>query len=88
MKTANKKTNAHSLQGNVVSTSGNKTITVLIERKIKHPLYKKYIRRSTKIRAHDENNECNLGDAVVVEACRPLSKHKSWRLVSVVSKAS
>jgi len=78
---------AHSLQGNVVSAAMDKTITVLIERKIKHPLYKKYIRRSTKVHAHDENNECRQGDIVVIETCRPLSKLKSWRLVEVITRA-
>jgi len=78
---------ARSIQGDVVSASMDKTITVLIERKIKHPIYKKYIRRSTKLHAHDENNECKVGDTVQIEACRPLSKSKSWRLVQVVTKA-
>lgn len=77
---------AHSLQGNVVKAGADKTITVLIERKIKHPLYKKYIRRSTKVHAHDETNECRVGDTVVVQSCRPLSKLKSWRLLEVVNK--
>lgn len=76
---------AHSLQGNVVKSGADKTITVLIERKVKHPLYKKYIRRSTKVQAHDEKNECRIGDVVVIESCRPLSKLKSWRLIEVVN---
>jgi small subunit ribosomal protein S17 len=62
----------------------DKTVTVLIERKVKHPLYGKFIRRSTKVHAHDENNVCNEGDTVIVEQCRPISKSKSWRLVKVV----
>ena len=78
----------HSLQGSVLKAGRDKTITVLIERKIKHPLYKKYIRRSTKVHAHDEKNECQPGDTVVIESCRPLSKLKSWRLVEVVGKAA
>ncbi len=78
---------ARSVQGSVVSAAMDKTITVLIERKIKHPLYKKYIRRSTKLHAHDENNECHAGDTVVIESCRPLSKSKNWRLVEVVDRA-
>lgn len=77
-----------SLQGRVVRLSGDKTITVLIERKIKHPLYKKYVRRSTKVHAHDEDNRCQPGDTVIVQACRPLSKLKCWRLVEVVGKAA
>jgi small subunit ribosomal protein S17 len=76
-----------SIQGDVTSASMDKTITVLVERKIKHPLYKKYIRRSTKLHAHDENNECQAGDTVLIEACRPLSKSKSWRLVSILERA-
>ncbi len=78
---------ARSLQGNVVSAAMDKTITVMVERQVKHPLYKKYIRRSTKFHAHDEENVCSAGDVVRIEECRPLSKHKSWRLVEVVSKA-
>jgi small subunit ribosomal protein S17 len=65
----------------------DKTISVLIERTVKHPLYGKFMRRSTKLMAHDEANECNEGDIVVIEATRPLSKNKSWRLQKVVSKA-
>lgn len=75
------------VQGSVVSSKMDKSITVLIERQVKHPLYKKFIRRSTKLHAHDEQNQCNEGDLVIIEECRPLSKTKSWRLVQVVSKA-
>jgi len=76
------------LQGIVVSDKMNKTITVKVERRVKHPLYGKFIRRSSKVHAHDEAGECGVGDLVVVEQCRPLSKNKSWRLVKVVEKAS
>ncbi|MCZ6575293.1 MAG: 30S ribosomal protein S17 [Gammaproteobacteria bacterium] len=79
---------ARSTTGRVVSAKMNKTITVEIERKVQHPLYQKYIRRRTKLHAHDENNECDEGDLVVIEECRPLSKSKSWRLVKVVEKAT
>ncbi|MCY3768567.1 MAG: 30S ribosomal protein S17 [Gammaproteobacteria bacterium] len=75
------------IQGNVISAACDKTITVLVERKVKHPLYKKYIRRSTKLHVHDENNECKTGDRVRVEACRPISKSKCWRLVEIVARA-
>ena len=75
------------LTGRVVSDKMDKSITVLVERKVKHPLYKKYVRRSTKFHAHDENNECNTGDVVTIEQCRPLSKTKCWRLVKVVEQA-
>ena len=73
--------------GTVISSKMDKTISVRIQRTVKHPLYGKYIRRSTKVMAHDEINECNEGDVVVIESSRPLSKNKSWRLQKVVSKA-
>ena len=79
---------ARSTTGRVVSAKMDKTITVEIERKVQHPLYQKYIRRRTKLHAHDENNECGEGDLVVIEECRPLSKSKSWRLVKIVEKAT
>ena len=72
--------------GKVISSSRDKTVTVLIEKKVKHPLYKKIIRRSSKLHAHDEANECKEGDIVKIEECRPLSKTKSWKLVSVEKK--
>ncbi|HEB99064.1 MAG TPA: 30S ribosomal protein S17 [Thiotrichales bacterium] len=75
------------LSGRVVSDKMDKSITVLIERRVKHPLYGKYIRRSTKLHVHDENNECREGDVVTIEQCRPISKTKSWRLVSIVERA-
>ena len=75
------------LTGAVSSELMDKTITVVIERKIKHPVYGKYIKRSTKLHVHDENNECGKGDIVVIEQCRPMSKTKSWRLVKIVEKA-
>jgi len=80
------KTNSR-LTGRVVSDAMDKTITVLVERRVKHPLYGKFIRRSTKIHAHDEGNTCGRGDLVTVEQCRPLSKTKTWRLIEVVEKA-
>jgi len=75
------------LTGRVVSDAMDKTITVLVERRVKHPLYGKYIRRSTKIHAHDEKNTCSNGDLVAVEQCRPLSKTKTWRLIGVLEKS-
>ncbi len=78
---------SNAMSGRVVSNKMNKSITVLIERNVKHPLYQKYIKRSTKLHAHDENNECNEGDLVVIQQCRPLSKTKSWRLVKVIERA-
>ncbi len=74
---------ARTLSGRVVSNKMDKTIVVMIERKVKHPLYGKIIKRSTKVHAHDENNECNIGDTVTVVESRPLSKTKSFNLVSI-----
>lgn len=76
------------LTGRVVSNKMNKTIAVEIERLIKHPRYGKYIKRTTKLLAHDEANEAREGDTVSIAECRPLSRHKSWRLVSVVSRGT
>ena len=73
--------------GKVVSNKMDKSITVLIERKVKHPLYGKYITRSTKMHAHDESNICQEGDVVSIQECRPLSKLKNWVLVEVLEKA-
>ena len=73
--------------GMVVSSSRDKTITVLIERIVKHPRYKKILKRSTKLHAHDENNECQQGDLVRIEECRPISKTKSWKLFSVEKRS-
>ena len=86
-KTAAPPARARSVQGNVQSAKMDKTITVLVERKFQHPLYKKYIRRSTRLHAHDAENECREGDLVVIEECRPVSKLKSWRLVRVLARA-
>ena len=79
------KTNS-TLQGCVVSDKMDKSITVKVERRVKHPLYGKFMRRSTKVHAHDENNECRIGDVVVVEQCRPLSKSKKWRFIKLVER--
>ena len=76
-----------SVTGTVVSNRMDKTITVLVERKVQHPVYGKIIRRSSKLHAHDEKNECNSGDKVTVVECRPLSKTKSWRLHSIDVRA-
>jgi len=74
------------LSGRVISSAMDKTITVLVERRVKHPLYGKFMTRSTKIHAHDETNACGDGDLVRVEQCRPLSKTKSWRVIEIVEK--
>jgi len=69
--------------GVVTSTGMEKTITVRVERKVPHPLYKKYIRRTSKLHVHDEDSKCQVGDVVVIKQCRPLSKTKSWTLVKI-----
>jgi len=78
---------ARSVRGKVVSNRADKTISVVIERRVRHPLYKKYVRRTTRVLAHDEDNTCQEGDWVLVEECRPVSKRKSWRLVKVIERA-
>ena len=75
------------LMGTVVSAGRDKTIAVKIERKVRHPIYKKYIKRSTKVHAHDENNECGLGDTVRVVEAKPISKTRHWTLLEVVEKS-
>ena len=75
-------TNPRILTGVVTSDKANRTITVKIERKVKHPLYGKVIKRATKVHAHDENNDASIGDVVSVKECRPISKNKTWILVS------
>jgi len=75
------------LQGKVISAKMDKSIIVAIERKVKHPLYGKFMKRTTKLHAHDETNQCAEGDVVSIKECRPLSKTKSWTLVEIVTKA-
>ena len=74
--------------GRVVSNKMDKTITVLVERRVKHPVYGKYITRSSKIHAHDESNQCGIGDTVTVAESRPISKSKTWKLLEVVESAT
>jgi small subunit ribosomal protein S17 len=78
---------ARVVTGKVISDKMDKSATVMIERKVKHPVYGKYIRRSTKLHIHDAENLCQEGDTVVIEQCRPISKTKSWRLVEVVGRS-
>jgi small subunit ribosomal protein S17 len=73
--------------GRVVSNKMDKSVTVLLERQIKHWLYGKYIKRSTKVLAHDEENDCGEGDKVMIAECRPLSKSKSWRVIEILERA-
>lgn len=75
-------------RGYVVSAKMNKSVAVLVERKERHPLYGKFVKRSRKYHVHDENNECRQGDFVVIEECRPISKTKAWRLVRVHTSAA
>ena len=80
-------TNARTVTGKVVSNKMDKSIVVLVERRMKHPIYGKYVKRSTKLRAHDENNECNNGDIVSIRETRPISKTKSWMLERIEERA-
>jgi small subunit ribosomal protein S17 len=79
---------ARTATGKVVSDKMDKTITVLIERRVKHPIYGKYITRSTKLHAHDENNECKIGDVVTISETRPYSKTKTWKLEKIEESSS
>lgn len=78
---------ANTLEGRVVSDKMQKTITVAVERQVKHPLYGKYLRKTTKLHVHDENNEARIGDVVLIRETRPLAKTKAWALVEIVRKA-
>ena len=82
-----KQSNPRTVSGVVVSDSMDKTITVRVERRVKHPVYGKFMRRSTKLHAHDEDKSCNVGDQVTVVECRPLSKTKTWMLKSIDERA-
>jgi len=79
--------NARKLTGRVVSDKMNKTVTVLVERKVKHPLYGKFVRRSKKYHAHDENNDFHPGVLVLIEETRPMSRTKTWKVVKLIEKA-
>ncbi len=74
------------ITGRVISDKMDKTITVLVERKVKHPIYGKFMKRSTKLHAHDEENTCQEGDIVSVTSCRPLSKSKAWKMVEIIER--
>ncbi|MDD5275212.1 MAG: 30S ribosomal protein S17 [Methylovulum sp.] len=80
-------TKLRTITGRVVSNKMDKTITVLVERVVKHPVYGKYIKRSTKMMAHDEQNICQEGDVVAITSCRPMSKHKTFKVVQVLENA-
>ena len=76
------------MEGKVVSNKADKTVTVLVERRVMHPLYKKFFKRSKKYLAHDEGNACGLGDTVVIEECRPISARKTWMVIETKEKAA
>ncbi len=78
---------ARTIVGRVVSDKMDKSAVVMVERKVRHPLYGKYIRRSTKLHIHDENNECQMGDTVSIRECRPISRTKFWRLVEIIERS-
>ena len=80
--------NIRTIKGKVVSNKIDKTITVLVERRVKHPVYGKYLTRSTKLHAHDEENRCQIGDLVTIRETRPVSKSKTWALVEIVGQAT
>ena len=77
----------YALTGRVISDKRDKTVTVVIERQVRHPVYGKYMRRSSKLHVHDEHNQCKSGDKVSIKQCRPLSKTKAWTLVQVLDKS-
>ena len=79
--------NTRTVTGKVVSNKMDKSITVLVERRVAHAIYGKYVRRSTKLHAHDADNSCNMGDVVTIQECRPISKTKTWTLVSIDERA-
>ena len=79
--------NKRQLTGRVVSDKMQKTVTVLVERRVKHPLYGKFMTRSSRFHAHDEARECKEGDLVLIEECRPIAKTKTWRVIQLVEKA-
>jgi small subunit ribosomal protein S17 len=81
------KTVQRTVTGRVVSDKMNKSVSVAIERLIRHPEYGKYVRRTSKVLAHDENNECKTGDRVEIRECRPISRHKAWRVVNILERA-
>jgi small subunit ribosomal protein S17 len=83
-----KKKQTRTIVGRVISDKMDKTVSVAVERLIKHPMYGKYIRRTTKVLAHDANNECKSGDRVAISECKPISKNKAWAVVNVIERAA
>lgn len=79
---------SRTVTGKVISNKGDKSITVMVERRVKHPVYGKYVTRSTKLHAHDEANDCQMGDTVTIKEVRPMSRTKTWALVSIDERAT
>ena len=79
--------NRKTRRGSVISNGMDKSVVILVERKVRHKLYGKYIRKRMKYMAHDESNSCNIGDTVLIEECRPLSKNKRWRVLTILERA-
>jgi small subunit ribosomal protein S17 len=82
------KTSSRTLSGRIVSDKMDKTITVLVERRVKHPVYGKILTKSSKIKAHDDSNDANMGDLVTIAECRPVSKDKAWKLINIDERAT
>ena len=82
------KTSSRTLSGRIVSDKMDKTITVLVERRVKHPVYGKILTKSSKIKAHDDSNDANIGDLVTIAECRPVSKDKAWKLINIDERAT
>ena len=82
------KTSSRTLSGRIVSDKMDKTITVLVERRVKHPVYRKILTKSSKIKAHDDSNDANMGDLVTIAECRPVSKDKAWKLINIDERAT
>ncbi len=82
------KTSSRTLSGRIVSDKMDKTITVLVERRVKHPVYGKILTKSSKIKAHDDSNDANMGDLVTIAECRPVSKDKAWKLINIDERAA
>jgi small subunit ribosomal protein S17 len=82
------KTSSRTLSGRIVSDKMDKTITVLVERRVKHPVYGKILTKSSKIKAHDDSNDASMGDLVTIAECRPVSKDKAWKLVNIDERAT
>ncbi len=86
-KQAKQQSNPRTMTGKVVSDKMNKTVVVAIQRQVRHELYGKIVRKISRLKAHDESNECHVGDTVIIQSCRPISRDKSWKLLQIVTRA-